>query len=272
VHGEEIVTYELEYPRYIHAQVLTHRVFSRNSASSRAIPMERVIAQIMKDGAKPYQVRANESGMQGHKILGSDAEADVVRAWEIGRDAAIECARAMARVGAHKQTVNRYLEPYQTIKVVLTGTDFVGWFAQRISKHAQPEICSLASRMRYALHQSVPRHASMHLPYISDRELLAIDSHDISLVSAARCARVSYRGESQGVKADLRLAARLYEAGHMSPFEHPAVCFENAGKGGRYDNFTGWQSIRNGLANADHIPNDGEMVVTKQKADKKARN
>lgn len=59
-----IVTMELRYPRFIHAEFMTHRVFSRNASSSRAVPVKKMIQDVIDDPAMPVRWGANQPGMQ----------------------------------------------------------------------------------------------------------------------------------------------------------------------------------------------------------------
>lgn len=145
VHYENLWTFELTYPRYIHSEFMTHRVFSRNASSSRAIPVKRMIEQVRENPVIPPKVFMNQKGMVG------ETEADPVTTtafhvlWEEAAENACKTAEMMERLGIHKQHVNRILEPFQFIKVIVTATDWYNFFVLRLAPDAQPEIRELAS-------------------------------------------------------------------------------------------------------------------------------
>lgn len=187
-----ITTFELRYPRFIHAEFMTHRMFSRNASSSRAIPVERQIQSIIEDTAMPVHWGMNQSGMQADQETDAMVEitelqhlvnghyADVVEqytaehAWLKARDRAIEIAEGFVAAGYHKQVVNRILEPFSHIKVVCTATNYGNFFHLRSHKDAQPEIKVLSDLMMAAYDESTPRLLGghdWHLPYVTDQEL-----------------------------------------------------------------------------------------------------
>lgn len=252
--GHRISTLELRYPRFIHAEVMTHRVFSRNASSSRAIPVSRLIQDVLDDTAMPIHWGKNQKGMQARQE--HDAPVDGVdrqTAWLQARDNAIDMARAFERAGYHKQIVNRLIEPFSHINTVLTGTDFEDFFKQRRHPDAQPEIKQLADLMFEQLEISVPTERDHHLPYTTwedPNEIVLIDPpgavlSSLQAISAARCARVSYKthdGRWSEPDEDIALARSLISAPHPSPFEHQAFAAP-----GRHANFTGWSSLRHAL-------------------------
>lgn len=257
-----ITTVALKYPRFIHAELMTHRVFSRNASSSRAIPVERMIEFIKEDTAMPIHWGKNQKGMQASKE--SYPTVEIVRSggyfmpedtvtfsceeqWLKARDAAIDAAMSFHEAGYHKQIVNRLLEPFAHINVLVTATDWDNWFELRDHPDAQPEIKALAQAIRKAMAESTPNRverSEWHMPYINldtcveaamwHRTITGeapsvIDVRKICLkVSAARCARVSYKtfdGKTSTVEKDLNLFEQL--AGgrplHASPLEHQAT-------------------------------------------------
>ena len=218
--GDRVTTFELEYPRYLHGQMMTHRVFSRNAASSRAIPIDKVIEHLTTHPIYPEWTE-NQSGMQGKVIEDSDKLNLLNTLWIVARNNAINVARAMQSAGAHKQNVNRILEPFQTIKVVLTGTDFENFFNLRCEDDAQPEIQYLANRMRVKLSESTPQelgHGEWHLPYVDTQ--MPLD--EALKVSASCCAQVSYRKHDTSLAKAEKLHDRLINSKpiHASPMEH----------------------------------------------------
>jgi len=241
--GYRVTTMEVRFHRFVLAEFNTHRVFSRNSASSRARPFAKVVAQIRDDPAVPLVWPHEQKGMQGGESL-SEVEVEVVEnAWLSARDAAVRHAGALAEVGLHKSLVNRLLEPWGWHTVVVTATEWDNFFEQRCSPLAQPEIRVAAEMMREVYQASIPDEivtGEWHLPYIEpeDRDAVRslLDSEakfstetDAALaqISAARCARVSYLTQDgkRDIQEDLNLYQRLVSASpwHGSPLEHVAT-------------------------------------------------
>lgn len=260
--GERITTFELVYPRYVHAEFMTHRVFSRNAASSRAIPVEKMIDLVLNDTVMPIWTQ-EQSGMQGKFITNGTLINDLNNLWVDSARGACITAEDMAKLGAHKQNANRVLEPYQHIKVVVTATDYTNWFSLRNHKDAQPEIMQLAKVMASQMHCSEPaqlEQTGWHLPYVDTKAMIActeeaqrlnrIAGEDVASplkiakqLSASCCAQVSYRTLDDSVEKALSIYKRLVggEPLHASPFEHQATPCRI---GQEKCNFTGWAQYR----------------------------
>lgn len=222
-----LTTMRLRFPRFVLAELNTHRVFSRNAASSRAISIQTRIDEVMTDPVLPHEWGAASRSMAATEMIAPELALKASSAWLSARDAAIDAATAMHRLGVHKQVVNRLLEPFAWVDVILSGTDWTSFFALRCAPEAQPEIRHLACLMREAYEASLPRfcqYGTWHIPLLSEEELDTIPSfQDALLIAAGRIARVSYNGRSKTIEADLELAHRLRASGHWSPFEHVAV-------------------------------------------------
>lgn len=249
--GVRLTTFQLKYQRFFHSEVMTHRQFSRNASSSRAIPISKMIEQVRNDPAIPVEWGKNQPGMQARENLSEDDQVKAKFLWFVARDEACNTAQMMADLGLHKQIVNRILEPFQWIHVVVTATEWDNFFALRDHPDAQPEIRELAKMMKYVYNTSTPKKMNIgdwHLPYITedDRHLTVADQKK---VSAARCCRVSYM-KHDGFRADLaediQLHDRLVTANppHMSPVEHQAQCSDGNGWSG---NFRQWRQYRKEL-------------------------
>jgi thymidylate synthase ThyX len=232
------------------AELNTHRVFSRNSASSRAIPVARQIERVIDDPAMPVEFGAKQAGMQAGPSL-EGAALDAARAaWLDARDAAVASARQLAALGVHKQVVNRLLEPFMWHTVIVTATDWDGFWLQRCSPLAQPEIRIVADAMRDAFCGSTPspvEPGEWHLPFITDADRSEVPDIDVlQKISAARCGRVSYLNHSgrRDLDDDLRLYSRFVDAqpAHASPLEHVATPADpgHAAAG----NLRGWIQLR----------------------------
>lgn len=273
---------QLRYPRFIHAEFMTHRMFSRNASSSRAIPVKRMIEDLRRDPAMPVHWGSNKPGMQAgadldvtvwdtavqqglpgspydqrEEFIGAVEERTGVTredAWGHAMERAIQTAEAFHDAGYHKQIVNRILEPWAHINVVVTATDWENFFALRRHKDAQPEIKALAEAMFVQMALSIPGElepGEWHLPYVGTNTTNDVHDHiyhndineiggnyDLFLdemiaefsrrISVARCARVSYLthdGRETTVEEDLKLYDRLVGSQplHASPAEHQAT-------------------------------------------------
>lgn len=246
VHGlfnTRLTTLELRYPRYIHAEFMTHRVFSRNASSSRAIPINKQIDAVESDPVYPLEWGTNKPGMQAGDALSREAQTEAENAWGLAIIDAVKHARKLQAMGVHKQIVNRILEPFAYITVIVSATDWQNFFDLRISPLAQPEIQDLAKKIRHAMDQSIPTillPGQAHLPFVTTAEN---DEYILPLrmmLSAARCARVSYLthdGLAPDANKDLALAERLLADRHASVFEHQAQPREFTG---RSRNFKNW--------------------------------
>jgi thymidylate synthase ThyX len=232
--GIRITTLELEFPRFLLSQFNTHRQFSRSAQSSRAVPVQKMIDAIKNYDSRPKFMK-NESGMQSNEPLKSWEFHHASVCWNEAKEKAINAASALLDCNVHKQFANRLLEPFATVKVVVTATEWDNFFALRLHHAAQPEMQELAQAMRDAIDESVPEMiiGSWHLPYV-DYDTIDLkgltDCGDealelCKLISAARCARVSYLNHDNStpdIQKDLELAQRLLADKHLSPFEHQA--------------------------------------------------
>lgn len=238
--GIRLTTFQLRYPRFIHAELMTHRVFSRNASSSRAIPVAKMIEDLRRDPAMPIYWGSNKPGMQAGAELEMHDLLGVKCVWIAAMEDAIAHAETLMNAGLHKQIANRILEPWAHINVVVTATDWENFFTLRRHKDAQPELRILAELMYDEMVAGQPKilqPGDWHLPYLTDEERLGVaeaDGFDIGRkVSVARCARVSYLthdGRQTTVEEDLALFDRLVGAQplHASPAEHQATPDEPA--------------------------------------------
>ena len=244
-----ICTLQLKYHRYIHAEMMTHRVFSRSASSSRAIPIKKIISEVWNNPAIPLHWGENISGMQAKTELSGIRLFLAKQTWILASKFACVFAYIMYFVGLHKQIGNRVLEPFSFINVILTSTEFDNFFQLRIHPDAQPEIQVLAKKIQEAIDNSKPNileKGMWHLPYISYEERELFDVTDLLKASTARCARVSYNnhdGSLPSIPKDIGLHDRLVGSKplHASPAEHPAKAQENDKF---YKNFKGWSQYR----------------------------
>lgn len=239
--GVRLITYELDYPRIIHSELMTHRVFSRNSASSRAIPVSKVIELVESNPAMPVHWGKNQAGMQADEELDALTKESVRQLWLEAAQQAVSIAKVMNDLKAHKQVVNRILEPFQHMKVVVTATEWNNWFWLRNHKDADPTIKALAAAMWNEFIGSSPtllRPGQWHLPYVKsemsevyneinyfDHEDQPITLEQARMVSASCCAQTSYRKTDGTLEKAEDIFKKLVESEpcHASPVEHQAT-------------------------------------------------
>jgi len=277
--GHQLTTFKLRYPKFIHGEFMTHRNISRNASSSRAIPVAKLIQEVEDDAlrAGPVYWGREQKGMQSGGELEGVEKLYVVGHWREAALDAVDHAKAMAALGAHKSIVNRILEPFLHINVVATATEWDNFFGLRLHKDAQPEMRTLAFAMWEAKNASTPellQPGQWYLPFVDhqDRgEVLAwarkqhgpmrdgeggaeyhnrgvpfhLEAHErLIKVSVARCARISYEsfktGKRSTIEEDLKLYDRLVGAQplHASPAEHQATPDDWVGDDP--DHPTGW--------------------------------
>jgi len=253
--NQRLTTIEATYPRIIHSELMTHRVMSRNAASSRAIPVKKILEKVLTDPFVPSYWGQNQSGMQASNVLNQEEQNLAIKEWLAARDSAYEHASKLANnLNVHKQLANRILEPFSWITVIITATDWQNFFKLRCNPASQPEFQTLANMIKLEFKNSNPKflkNDEWHLPYIYSEDLIIEKNiEELKKISTARCARVSYltHDGKRDHNKDLELHNRLLSEGHMSPFEHiarPAKINENNLMG----NFRGWIQYRKLIPN-----------------------
>ena len=245
-----ICTFELEYPRFIHSELMTHRLFSRNAMSSRAVPVAKMINHVKDNPAMPIHWGANQAGMQAENecdnMVSSYLSGESLGRsdfWKMMANTSGCWAEMLSAAGYHKQIVNRILEPYQMMKTVLTATELDNFFYLRCHSDAQPEIKELANCM-YKAYQEVESEilseGEWHTPYVDkifyedgsieyflpeDHTCNSISKDDALKVSSSCCAQVSYRLLDNSIDKALDIYDKLVNSKpvHASPFEHQAT-------------------------------------------------
>lgn len=258
--GVRITTLELEYPRFIHSEFMTHRVLSRNAASSRAIPVMKMIEQVENSPAMPVHWGLNQAGMQAGQEHNDPAYCRAL--WLKAAKSAAASAKELHEFGLHKQIANRVLEPFQTMKTVVTATEWDNFFELRNHKDAQPEIQVLARIMADVMDASVPmqlRDGEWHVPYVDryrcpeyDNMFYSLGEDDLDAdqalrVSASCCAQVSYRVLDDSLEKANLIYDKLVNSRpiHASPFEHQGqVAIASHEFSG---NLRGWKQYRKTL-------------------------
>lgn len=228
--GSRITTFSLSYPRFVHSELMTHRFFSRNASSSRAIPIATMVDRALNKTAMPVFWGLNQKGMQASQEASPDAQFMAKAIWKEAAQSAVNYAMKLQELGIHKQIANRLIENFQNIETVVTSAQWANWYALRNHPDAQPEIKALTAKMLEAHRASVPEmltYGDWHLPYVGPAERIAYKTDVTLKVSAARCARVSYLkhdGTKATVDEELDLYSRLVDRTpkHASPVEHQA--------------------------------------------------
>lgn len=239
--GERMTTMEIEYPRFILAELNTHRMLSKNSASSRAIPVATMHDTIRAQPAVPVFWGKNQAGMQAKEELDLPNRSMSNYIWHIAKDMALRFAHELYNQGAHKQIVNRITEPWMMMKTVISGTEWANFYHLRDHEDAQPEIRELAHTMYLAHTASIPQPLNpgeWHVPYIStnrnsdtgelhysDAAGREITADDALIISASCCAQVSYRKNDDSLEKAQKIFNQLIysKPAHASPVEHQAT-------------------------------------------------
>jgi hypothetical protein len=234
--GIRLTTFLLEYPRIIHGELMTHRVFSRNASSSRAIPALTMIERIRHKMFIPLAFQKTHKGMQGNEYLEGTEKEIAITEWNKAGKRALDIAQHWAEQNLFtKQLINRIVEPFSFIKVVVTSTEWSNFFDLRNHPAAEIHIQDLAKKMQEKYVMNVPellKVGQWHLPFITDAERNDLSAEICVKVSVARCARTSYYNNYG--KTDYKADVELYEklAGgipkHLSPTEHQARCINVA--------------------------------------------
>jgi thymidylate synthase ThyX len=261
--GDRLTTFVLTYHRMIHSEFMTHRMLSKNSSSSRAIPVEKMIALVEEQEVIPLHWGRNCKGMSAKEELEGGALLAAKHWWKSAREDAIARAKTGIEIGLHKQIINRILEPFSTITVICSGTEYQNFFNQRCHPDAQPEIQALANKMKADYDASKPenlKEGEWHIPFISGDDYImaalwyedpVIRYKELVKIATGRCARVSYLNHNgvRSIEDDIKLHDRLLSSkpAHLSPFEHIAVALPDSSKRA---NFVGFESYRYQLENA----------------------
>lgn len=233
-HGVHAFTMVVRYWRAMHAEMLTHRVFSRNASSSRAIPVAKMLRQVWWDPAGPTHWGANQPGMQAHTELTGWRLRAAKLLWKSSARFAAIHSWAMMKIGVHKQIANRPTEPYQYMNVIITATEWRNFFDLRKHKDAQPEIQHVAEAIWNSQMLSTPvrlQAGQWHIPFLKDQEFNQFGLTKSLQLSTARSARVSTKNHdgSDPVPAkDMQLHDDLVGSSpiHASPTEHQLYCLE----------------------------------------------
>lgn len=250
--GNRLTTMCLTYPRFIHSELMTHRMLSKNAASSRAITIQKVISDLEQNPALPVYWGKNQKGMQAKAELDPESIEKCKQLWAQHRAYTIGIMKQLDELKLHKQITNRIAETHFHMRTLVSGTDWDNLLGLRYHEDAQPEFLSLAKAMFEAKEESKPKlieNLQWHMPYTEGLD------HDLSTLkrrSVARCCRVSYLNHDNSettLEQDLELFNRLVGSvpRHMSPLEHIATPTFNYPH--TYTaNFKGWRQYRKEFA------------------------
>lgn len=260
-----ITTMVWTYPRFIHAEVMTHRVFARNAASSRAIPIQKMLTHAKATPACPSEWGRNGKGMQAIGALDHVASEQAQVEWLAARDEIVRRVEEMEALGVHKQITNRMLEPWLHITTLVTATEWANFFNLRAHPDAQPEfqrLAFLALKRYLGSSPSVKREGEWHMPYADRYMESGLAEAELLKIVTARAARVSYltmAGDIVHAK-DYELHDRLASDGHWSPFEHAARATGDQEYHGCY---RGWLPYRKLFTDENHRAFDGENLLAR---------
>ncbi len=230
--GNRLTTFELVYPRFIHSEIMTHRMLSKNAASSRAIPIKKMIELIRETPALPVFWGKNQTGMQSNEELSEEEFIKVSTIWHKAKDVTLEYVSLLDDLKLHKQISNRLSEPFQMMKTVISGTEWANLLWLRNHDAAQPEFHELAECVQKAFDLSNAQFlcsGQWHLPYVNSTLSGTNQTfeNDMTLeeaqkVSASCCAQVSYRKLDDTLEKAVDIYNKLVgmDRQHASPFEH----------------------------------------------------
>lgn len=264
--GNRITTFVLTFPRIVLAEFNTHRAISRNSASSRAIPFNKMVRSVIENPFIPKRWQKDHKGMQGSEYFEPPFHEDCQLLWIESRNEAVKKAKELNEYGVTKQLCNRILEPYLWHTVIATATEWDNFFALRAHEDAEIHIQELAYKMLEAYNESKPillKGGEWHIPFGDNinyvklggatskyyqknlTEVVDVDKWLIK-IATARSARISYNNfeGTDNYEADFKLHDRLLESGHLSPFEHCAKAMSE------YENYhyTTGRPTKNGIS------------------------
>lgn len=236
VTGVTLWSLEIEDPRFILAEINTHSMLEKNSASSRAQPVNAVNSQLLDNPAMPVWWGKKQSGMQAYEEVDDLTKEAAKAVWIEWSKTSASYAKVLDDMGLHKQITNRGTEAWHRTKTVISGTEWNNFFHLRTHHSTQPEFRELALCMKKAMESVTPRsikNGEWHVPYVdrvfsedgvryfSDGQELSVE--DALMVSASCCAQVSYR-KSDTSLAKARSVFERLNIGHESEPAHASPC------------------------------------------------
>jgi len=266
VNNSRLTTFKITVPRIILAELNTHKSLSKNCESSRAVPTKKLRSKVMKTPMMPVFWGKNKSGMSASESLKGFRLTACKAIWRLASYEQVFNHWILEKLGLHKQTANRLIEPWLTVTDVITGTDkfWDNFFRLRLSPMAQPEMQVLAFKMYLAYKNSTPKTLGIeeaHLPFVTDEEKEKFGLADQIKISVARCCRTSYNnmmGSVSKPEEDIKLFYRAVSNGHFSPTEHQGFVpsSNTITKDEHYDlmrGFRGWYQLRAFIEPSDNM-------------------
>lgn len=244
---KRIATFIITMPKFIQAQINSHRMLSRNAASSRAIPAKIIRQRVLKNPFIPVEFSKNKAGMRGGDHFTGIELFFAKKIWLYARYIPCFFHYMGEKLKIHKEIINRLIEPWMFTEVILTATEWENFLKLRIDNSSQPEIQFIAKNIKNILETEKPfilKTGEYHLPFISQEEKEKYSIEELKKISTARCARVSYKlydGRDSSLEKDIQLCEKLITGGHWSPFEHITTPLSNLEQSG---NFIGWKQYR----------------------------
>ena len=232
--GITITTFLIDFPRFILAELNTHRAISKNGASSRAIPVAQQIKRVQDNPVVPIHFGLNQAGMSADTEVDENTKSKGLYEWLFNANRSVVGAQILQGMGVHKQVVNRIMEPYSFMRMVVTATEWDNFFWLRLHKDADPHIAELARVMLHAYQQTpavVLTEDCWHTPFFAQGFWSPIveNAHGITAQEAIEhsmscCAQTSYRKLDMSTEKTEAIVERLFngERCHASPSEHIA--------------------------------------------------
>ena len=239
----KMTTFEIEFPRFILAEVNTHCMLEKNAASSRAIPVAKMLENLKENHATPIHWGKNQAGMVADKEVDAEIAQKAKELWESAFATVDGICYEMIDLGIHKQVANRLNEPFQIVKMVISGTEWNNFFYLRMHEDADPHFQELARCMYEAASKAEYEtlyEDEWHVPYVRtyreangkryylDNNGDYISAFTARQVSASCCAQVSYRKcddsieKAEAVFDKLNIGSKTKPA-HASPTTHQAT-------------------------------------------------
>jgi thymidylate synthase ThyX len=243
---KRLATFTIKIPKFIWGHIKSHRALSSNSASSRAIPARKIRQKVLYSPFIPVYFGFDKPGMQSGDALKGLRLLLAKKIWLWARLFPVFFHYLGEKLGVHKEVINRIIEPWLVVDIIVSGTEWKNFMTLREHEAAQPEMQIVAAEIKSLLQSTKPSLISegeWHLPFILDKEKkLGVETK--KKISAARCARISYalfNGETSSVDNDIKLYEKLTSSGHWSPLEHQAQAMSELKSSG---NFIGWKQFR----------------------------
>lgn len=258
---DRITTFLLEgFPKWLVAELNTHRVLSRNSSSSRAIPSRKIYRQVTFSPFSPVYWGKNKKGMTAREELTGWRLRVAKALHRVASAAPIICSFLASRIGLHKQITNRWLEPWMKTSVVITATQWENFYRLRVHPDAQPELQFFALEMLKAQAKNTPvelQSGEWHIPY-QDEFTDSLNLENQLKVCTARLARLSYLNfyGTNSLEEDIKLHDDLLKDGHMSPFEHCARAADGPVQSGNFRSFIQYRKMFIGESRDNGSPFD----------------